>query len=193
MIRRLVRFMKMGIVAVSVLVLMLLCSGGWSGQYVSTAKVAIDRQPQEVFPWLSDPDLMRQWLPGLTEVIPLSAGGPGLGARYRQVIVEQGNRMEFETEITDFKPPREIAVLISADPFEVHATYQLERTDRGTSVMLTTRSQYRQALVRLFSPLINLIASRQSQENLGHLKRCVEEAALAPTTSNEKGLAVFSQ
>jgi len=60
----------------------------------STTTVA--RPPADVFPWLIEPDKVRQWMTGLEVYQPLDTGPITIGSRIRQELTVSGQHLKFE-------------------------------------------------------------------------------------------------
>jgi uncharacterized protein YndB with AHSA1/START domain len=136
--------------------------------------VEIDAPAERVFPYLAEPDLMREWVGGLLEFRPTDAG-PALGSRAIQVVEIAGKKWEVESELTRYEPPRELeARLVASKAFESVATYRLEEVDGRTRVTTTMESEYRVA--RLVGGLIARKAQKKLETDLARLKQVVEAA-----------------
>ncbi len=109
------------------------------------------KPPEEVFGYLARFSNADEWDPGVTAAHPLTAGDPGLGARYRLTVSALGREIPLEYRITEFDPPRRVelsaenAIVRSVDVVEVtaaegdgsHLTYEATLTLRGAAVIFT--------------------------------------------------------
>jgi len=62
----------------------------------------------------------------LEESDPLTDGEPGVGARYRDVFVDHGQRIELEAEVVRYEPPAYLEVSLRGDGWR-------RRAARGSS------------------------------------------------------------
>jgi uncharacterized protein YndB with AHSA1/START domain len=136
--------------------------------------VEIGAPAEQVFPYLSEPELMRQWVGGLVDFRPLD-DGPALGSRAIQVVHLAGKDWELESEITRYEPPRALeARLVAPNAFESLAAYRLEETDGRTRVTTTMESEYRSRTARLLGGVVTRQAQRKLVGDLERLKQLVE-------------------
>jgi uncharacterized protein YndB with AHSA1/START domain len=70
-----------------------------------TDSVVIDRTPDEVFAFISDFDNLPQWVEGVKDVRPLTAGGVRPGARFREKRQMGGRTGEADIEIIEHHGP----------------------------------------------------------------------------------------
>src|SRR4051794_9215892 len=92
--------------------------------------IAIDRPPNEVFAFLSDPANDRSWRSGVNEI---SVGGPaGVGRRIHQVVAGPGGRgINADIEGTAYDPPSRYAFMTTSGPVRPVGEYRL--TPAGAS------------------------------------------------------------
>lgn len=139
--------------------------------------VEIEAAAERVFPYLAEPELMREWIGGLVEFRPLD-DGPALGSRAVQVVELAGRRWELESEITRWRPPRELeARLVAPRTFESTATYRLAESGGGTRVTTTMASEYHGRAGRFLGGILTRQAQRRLEADLHRLKQVVEAAA----------------
>lgn len=70
--------------------------------------VYIQRRPEDVFRFVSDPSNDRLWRSELVSVQPVGAVRSGLGTHLHQTVTYQGKTAEANVEVTEFDPPRRI-------------------------------------------------------------------------------------
>ena len=102
----------------------------------ATRTITIDRPPDEVFAFFSDPANDRSWRPHVKEI---AASGPaGRGARVHQVIDGPGGRgIPANLEVTDYEPPNRYAFQVVAGPARPRGEFRLGPAANGTSVTFT--------------------------------------------------------
>lgn len=139
----------------------------------NTVRVMIDRPPTAVFPYLIEPNRLVQWLGGLVASEPLTEGGPGVGARSREIIEERGRRMTMDTEILLFEPPELLKVCLTATQLEGEGEYTLQAA--GEQTRLTYHSALRfKGWLRIFEPLMKRSIQARLEQDMGRLKVCAE-------------------
>ena len=113
-------------------------AGGASGRAVNQAAIEIERPAAEVFPWLTEPEKLRQWIGGRVETAPLTEGRPRVGARSREVVVMGKGRTEMESEVTALEPGRLLAVRLASPGFvPTRATSRRPGAGRGSAIAST--------------------------------------------------------
>ena len=163
-----------GLSAVMLLVLVMIVLGRRPGAGRNEAQVEISRPAAEVFPWLTEPAKLTQWIAGLKESTPLTGDGLRIGARSREVIVEGGQRYEMESEIIGLEPNRLLAVKIVSPGFDVDSRYDLAEQAGKTRLSYVGVARYKMWLARLMEPVVTPAAQKQLTQNLATLKRLVE-------------------
>ena len=97
-----------------------------------TATTFINRPPQEVFDFMSNPANAAQWQSG-TESAEWSSEGPvGVGSIYHSVGRMMGRELVIDAEITQWDPPNLWGVKGSTGPLKYDVKNQLESKDGGT-------------------------------------------------------------
>lgn len=185
MIKWVVRFgAAVGVLLLLFVGTMLLLGGGREVAVVESSTV-ISRPAATIFPWLTEPARLKQWLGGLVEIVPQTEGGARLGARSREVLFMDGQSWPLQTEITGFEPPRRLVVHVTGEGFTDDHEYLLEEHQEAgvTSTQITVKSSARYQLLfsRLMAPLVNRDVERTLRKNFATLKGLVErEPPLAP-------------
>lgn len=144
-----------------------------------SASIEIAAPPDVVFPYLTDPDLLRLWLGGFRGSRPLSGvghagGGPTLqvGTRSIDTIVEGGREMEMETEIVRYEPPRELDVKITGRGMNAVSAYRL--AGERTTTVTHTQELRLGGVAKLLTPFIGGQMEKRLREDLARLKTAVE-------------------
>ena len=125
--------------------------------------------PAEVFPYLTDPDLLAEWIEGLVRTEPLTDGGPRLGARSRDTIEERGRRMEFLSEIVGWAPPERMDVQLEGPGVSATSGYRLEANEGGTHLTHEQTVRYR-GMLRVMAPFIDGPVRAKLEGHLGRLQ-----------------------
>ena len=147
--------------------------------------ITIAAPPEAIFGWLVEPDRLARWLGGFVSSEPLTEGGVCLGARSRDVVEEDGRRMEVETEIVELEPARLLGVNITSDLGELRSRYELRAVDGGRiRLRYASDVTFRGLRWRLLAPLVLPRLRSNAERDLARLRRAVEAevgAAGAPT------------
>jgi carbon monoxide dehydrogenase subunit G len=137
------------------------------------ASVTIRRQPEDIFPYLSDPEKFLQWS-ALKTMKPLTAGPAGLGSRFAQSMSILGQNFEGESEVVAYDPPKLIALKGTSGPIQVEYRYTLTPTADGTKLDVVAEGEPGGAF-KLAQPLIGPTVHKQMQDNLNRLKKLLEQ------------------
>jgi len=123
--------------------------------------LSVDRPPEAVFDYLTDPAKLADWQTSKTLVEPLTDGPPRLGTRVRERTKPPGGR-EFEqvVEFTEFDRPRRVHVHIVEGPYPIDATWSFAPDGAGTRVQFVAEGELR-GVMRALQPLAKLAIGRQ--------------------------------
>jgi uncharacterized protein YndB with AHSA1/START domain len=134
----------------------------------------INRPPQEVFDFITDPATHAQWQSG-TESAKWATEGPvGVGSIMHSVGRLLGREMVMDAEITQWNPPNLYGAKAKSGPLKVEATNKLEAKDGGTLLV-----QSYQGEAGGFFKLAEGLAVKQVQkqaETDGHALKLLLEA-----------------
>jgi uncharacterized protein YndB with AHSA1/START domain len=176
--KRLLKVLLVGVLAIVVLLglsVAAMAVSGWPrGVVTNVAEVQLSAPPAAVFPFLVEPDRLKAWLGGLTESVPLTEGGPRLGARSREVVVEGHQTMEMVTEITGFEHNRLLEVHITGDGFTMDAAYRLWESSGGTRLRYEAETKFEPVMFRLLAPIIQPEVQQKLERDLRRLKQLAE-------------------
>lgn len=147
------------------------------------AEIEIDRPTAQVFPWISQKDLILKWFGGLSEMAEISPGTNGgkIGERFHltEFDREEDVKLEMEMTVTDFVPNERLGMEIESvgDPdngFVETAEYWLKGDDGHTQLTCEIRTKYHGRLPEVFEPFITAAARKKVQRDLARLKSLVE-------------------
>ena len=179
-------YLGRGLVGLVVLaVVILLALGGGRGTSRLGASVDVDRPPEVVFAWITEPDRLREWVGWLVEIRPLTAPPLQSGAREIWVMEDRNNnnqRMEIETEIVEYRPNEAVtARLTAAEGFTGRVAYGLiPLGPDGTRLTYAADYDFHHWLAKLLNPVITRSAQQKLEEDLARLKQQAEAADRAP-------------
>jgi carbon monoxide dehydrogenase subunit G len=142
----------------------------------AAAEIVIERPPEAVWEWASDPRHWHEWQDGVTEV---SADGDRFTSRYAYG-PHSGTAVY---EIVERMPPRRQVVRSVSGPFRFEGTLEVSPDVGGTRVRQSVVTGPEDALARLVfavgGPLVRRSIRRGIARQLARLKTMVElEAAL---------------
>lgn len=91
-----------------------------------TLSVNIYRRPEEVFPWIAEPDKAMRWQKGVKGGEIIKETPEKIGTTFKEVMEENGNRLVMYGEITDYIQDRFISF---------HLESKIHRVDVGYSIV----------------------------------------------------------
>ena len=146
-----------------------------------TANNEIDCTPEQLWPWLSEPERMKQWMKGLEEIVPDAPGPARAGATYRMRIREGRKVTEYREELLAYEPPRRIRFKITGGSFGTMSFCgENELIDAGggrTRLRYSGWTEGGSWWCKLLMPIGMLFASFQARGFHGTLKRLAESEA----------------
>ena len=162
-----------GLVALVVLILALL---GGRPQKV-TGVIEIERTPEQIFPYVIQPQLASQWVKDVTRWDYDRSLGTGLGTHSTLVMMEGSKKTEVDRSVTLFQADYQIGGLLQDrlhHSFETRFLYELDEIEGGTQVYCEKETRYHSLLLRLISPMLLSENQATMETELAHLKRVVE-------------------
>jgi uncharacterized protein YndB with AHSA1/START domain len=129
--------------------------------------VVIDRPPQDVFDFFTNPTNESRWRTHLKEV---SSGGPvGVGSRVHQVVKGPGGRgIPADIEVTAYEPPERYAFRVVAGPVRPTGEYRFVGEGNTTTVTFSLDAQ--------MSGLKKLLMSRAVQKSMDGEMQALDRA-----------------
>jgi uncharacterized protein YndB with AHSA1/START domain len=143
------------------------------------ASVEIARAPEEIWPWISEPEQLTQWVGWLSEVRP-DTTTPAEGIGHRETWVMDDPRVKGKMlvpgTITLWEPPDQMGIHVEvANAFDGDVLYRLVDLRNGrTRVEQDGRFHYASRLVSLMEPLLTPDAMRKMFDDMKRLKSKVE-------------------
>ena len=147
--------------------------------------VEIARAPEDIWPWMTDPQRLTQWVGGLTLVEPDTATpATGIGHRETWVMEDPRGKSHFRVPgtITLWEPPRQMGVHVELPGLgDGDVLYRLQDLGNGrTRIEQDCRFRYKQQLVKLMEPMITPDAMRKMVADLNRLREQVEAMPYVP-------------
>jgi uncharacterized protein YndB with AHSA1/START domain len=145
--------------------------------------IDINRPAVEVFRWISRPELMEQWMGGVSEItrVPTAGDEEHVGDRFRAVEIDKDQtfRTNLEMTVTEFSPNQRFGLEIESlgDPatnFTEKAEYRLSETGGTTHVAFDAQTTFHGKLSQSFEPFITSASRTKFQRDLARLKKLVE-------------------
>ena len=136
----------------------------------STTTVA--RPPADVFPWLIEPDKVRQWMTGLEVYQPLAPGPIGVGSRIRQELVVSGQHLKFELHVTQLEPPSAAELRFEGSGFKAVNEYTVtpEANGGGTAVTWVISGDTTSFKAKLLAPMVQAKLEEKLDTDLVRLR-----------------------
>jgi uncharacterized protein YndB with AHSA1/START domain len=149
-----------------------------AGHYESA--IDIGRPAAEVWPWITEPEKQKKWVGWLTEARALTPESSSVGSREVWVMVDpsmNNQRVEIDSEVTSVVPNQSLSLRVgSKGMFTGDANYTLiALPGGGTRVLNSGTYRYDQWFARLLEPLVSPEAHKKLENDMGRLKRLVEE------------------
>lgn len=142
-----------------------------------TAVVEIDASPGQVFPYLVQPDLMKNWIAGLTQVDqPQPPAGTLALAPELLRTIDDGNGKEttFRDTVIRYTPEEMLSIRSTSGGTANTLVYQLERGDQGRTRLTHTLLISYSGLERFLAPIQNKDFQEQVAADVRRLKQLVE-------------------
>jgi uncharacterized protein YndB with AHSA1/START domain len=133
--------------------------------------VVINRPPDEVFAYATDPANVPEW-----QSSALEAGVDGklqAGATGREVRKFLGRRMESTIRIEEYEPPRSFALQVTSGPVPFHVEQTVEPADEGSRISVVIEGEPG-GFFKLAEPLVERGVRRELEGNFATLKGILE-------------------
>jgi carbon monoxide dehydrogenase subunit G len=135
--------------------------------------VTIERPPETVFAFLSNPENDARWRPGVLDIAHVS--GEGVGARYAQGVKGPfGRRIAADIEITDYRPNELIAFRTLSGPVRPRGRYELADEGGATRLRFSLEAELA-GVQRLLGPAVAR-SMRSEVAALENLKSALERS-----------------
>lgn len=167
------------VVLVFMAIVLLLAAGLWaagmrSGAGKNEIVLEINKPPSDVFPWLLEPEKLKQWITGMTEMTQLTPGAVAVGTKSRDVVVMGSEATVMNVEITALEPNRLLAARIDADLFSEDIRYELSGQNGKTRLAYSAVASYKHWFAKLLEPVITPAAQHKLVEDAAKLKALVQ-------------------
>jgi uncharacterized protein YndB with AHSA1/START domain len=136
--------------------------------------VEIAASPEQVFPYLIEPEKLLRVMEGLKEVNATQATAPNVVAHLTLVFDVRGRRYEVESETTRIERNQLLEGRTFARGWETLGVQELVAIDGGTRLTTTCSNRYDSFLLRIVSPFTEWKGGRTLRRNPLGLKRVIE-------------------
>jgi carbon monoxide dehydrogenase subunit G len=150
----------------------------------------IERSPADVWPWLTEPERMKQWMKGLVSVESTDGGPTRAGSTAKVVIKEGGRLATYDEKILEWEPQRLLLVSMTGahcPGLEMRCGNRLEDLGGRTRLHYQFECRTTRTLFKVMGALFGFFAKLQAKSFMRSLKRLVEgersAAARAVTAS----------
>ena len=135
--------------------------------------IFINRPPQEVFDYMSDPGNDTDWRDSAVSSEWTSEGPPGVGSTLRSVDKLLGRKMESTSEITAWDPPHRYGQKAVSGPVPFELTVKFEAKEKGTQLTMSGNAEPG-GFFKLAEGLVRKQLEKQFDADLNGLKLALE-------------------
>ncbi len=96
--------------------------------------IEISRPPEQVFPWIADPDKAMQWQKNVRGGEILIETPEKIGTTFKETIEEDGSELEMHGRITEYVEGDRIGFHIESRIHEFDVIYVVKKTAKGSKV-----------------------------------------------------------
>ena len=140
------------------------------------ASVVINRPIDKVFAYVTDSGSWPQWEDGLLKVEQTSKGPMGVGTTFRGANQALGRRMEWTSEVTEYKPRRKWGQKITSKSWSTEESLIFVSVEGGTRLTLISKLEI-SGFLRLTTSVVVRTMQKKIEGNLTNLKDILEAQA----------------
>ena len=134
-------------------------------------QAVIATAPAELFAYIANLDNLPEWQMGVISAQQTSEGEIGIGATALVARELMGQRIEAPLTITEYDPPRHLAIGSEVSGVKAHGTLDLAPTQDGTATDLSFAMEIRGSMLTSFmEPMIASAAGGDIDESLKRLQ-----------------------
>ena len=142
-------------------------------------EIVINRPLEDVFDFVADERNEPLYNPHMRRVKLISPGPIGLGTRFRVEMTRMGRATEMIIEFTAFERPRRLASSTHSSTMEIEGSLSFDPVPEGTRMGWSWTLEPR-GVLKLMSPLVARMGTRQEETIWANLKQLLEEQATPP-------------
>lgn len=133
-------------------------------------QLAVNASPDKVWALISDPKNAPRFNKMVQEISDVQEQPNGVGTRWK-AIAQMGSRMEIANEITEWDPPRRLAIAMNG-PASGTLTFTLSPQGEGSTLV---EEQATSDLPAITAPLVQPMLDKSIQESLQNIKEQTEQ------------------
>jgi uncharacterized protein YndB with AHSA1/START domain len=156
--------------------------GGKKTDY--STSVTINATPQQIFPYLTQPELLTEWVNGLEQVEPLIPNEdenlPSSASTTTRVIELDGKRLRFEDEVMRFEQDKLLSIRSSNHLTMVTAIFELAAVDRFSTELNYRVRSTNLGIGRFLAPFQKTDQQSRIADEALRLKKLVEQSENNP-------------
>ncbi len=137
------------------------------------SSVIIERQPNEVFDYLTNFENNPLWQSGMKEAHFTSEGTLDVGSTYSQIARFLGRRIESNFVVVAYEPGRMVKISSTSGSFPITVTRSVESADLGTKVRAIVEGDAT-GFFRLAEPIMRRMVQRSVDGDYARLKELLE-------------------
>ena len=175
----------------TLLLLLAIAAGGiWiigskKGRYPTT--LLINATPAQIFPYICDYDLIKQWKSNIVEIQSDSSGDLEVGDTAAVIVDQNGRQIKFATEVLRYMKNEYVSVQ-ARNSTQIHTSvFKLEKKDDGTTILTYRVRTQNQGLGKLIGPFSRHDLGQQVIDDARRLKQLVESQADAQAGEGPTG------
>jgi carbon monoxide dehydrogenase subunit G len=146
--------------------------GGYP-MYAFESSIFINRSPQDVFDYVSEPANNTQWQSGVESSEWTSDGPRGVGATYMVERSFLGRRTDSEIEMSVWDPPNQTRGRTINGPVQLEVTTDYEAQEDGTQLTVSAEAEF-DGFFKMAEGLVGKQVEKQVASDLAALKLLLE-------------------
>lgn len=135
--------------------------------------VMINRDPEEVFAYISNFENNPEWQSGMQKAMITSEGPLDVGTTYDQVAKFLGRRIVSSFEVIAYEPGRMIKATSTSGSFPITFMRRVDPLEGGAQVTAVIEGDAG-GFFKLAEPLLNRMTRRSIEKDYAHLKELLE-------------------
>jgi uncharacterized protein YndB with AHSA1/START domain len=142
--------------------------------------IDIENTPEKVFYWLGDPERAKIWMTSVAKTELLHQTPNMIGTTFREVVAKDGQGVELEGVVTDYRPNELITFHLEGKYNVVDVEYRLEGRESYTRLTQNATVRFK-SFARILSLVMGRVFKRevmeQSKREFTRLKELCENGA----------------
>ena len=150
--------------------------GGGDAYFEHEGIHRIAKPADEVFKWMTKPDLRRQWVSDLVGTKKNTPGGLDTGTKFTEEFDFGDGRTSQRVQVTGFEPDSLYAVKTTTEDYVLEVTYKFGalHTGKKTRVDFRIEVQFEGGWSKLFEPILAHRLRSRIEDDLEALREVVE-------------------